>query len=216
MIPLPVAIAHKMPHIVHEFGWDSVGEFVVQIAGMVDTCAALNTMYLPFGLHICKKYPWLLQAVYGPKRHHPITLSGIVKEEKDAVSTELPVAFVFITPMRNNSGQPINVAFAAGNLVSVNMIFGLPYLQSTGSIVDLNDNVVVMSKVGHSSFPIEYRVPQCCVPKADNESSDKQTTSTRYKGIRDELKGIEALVHCAHAAAIPGATPSSGGGALPT
>ena len=100
--------------------------------------------------------------------------------------------------------------------MSVNMILCLPCLQSTGSIVDLNDNVVVMSKVGHSSFPIEYRVPQCCVPKAENESSDKQATSTRYKGIRDELKGIEALVQCAHAAAIPGATPTSGGGALPT
>ena len=56
-IPFPVAIAQKMPHIVHEFGCDSVGEFIVQLAGMVDTCAALNTLYLTFGMHICKEYP---------------------------------------------------------------------------------------------------------------------------------------------------------------
>ena len=31
MIPLPVAIAHKMPHIVHEFGRDSVREFVAPV-----------------------------------------------------------------------------------------------------------------------------------------------------------------------------------------
>ena len=97
------------------------------------------------------------------------------------------------------------------------MIFGLPYLQSTGSIVDLNDNVVVMSKVGHSQFSIKYCVPQCSVPKAESRSSDKykQTTDTWYKVIRGELKGIEALVQGAHAAAIPGATPSLGGGAPP-
>ena len=169
-------------------------------------------------MNICKKYPWLLQAIYGPKRHHHIILSGIVKEDKDAVSTELPVAFVFVTPMHSNSGQPINVAFVTGNMVSVNMISGLTYLQYKGSIMDLNDNVMVMSKVGHSQFPIEYCVPQCSVLKVKLESSNKnkQATNTRYKRIRDELNGIEALVQCVHAAVIPGATPSSGGGALPT
>ena len=54
--PIPVAIAQKTPHIVHGFGCDSVRVFIVQIAGMVDTCAALNTMYLPFGMHICNEY----------------------------------------------------------------------------------------------------------------------------------------------------------------
>ena len=81
-VPLPVAIAQKMPHIVHEFGHDSSEEFIVQIAGMVETFAALNTMYLPFGLHICKEYPWVLKALYGPKRHHSIILSVIFKEDE--------------------------------------------------------------------------------------------------------------------------------------
>ena len=126
---------------------------------MVDNGAALNTMYLPFGLHICKKYPRLLQAMYGPTRYHPITLSGIFKEDELAVSTELPVTLVLITPMRTNSGEPINVNFAAGHWVLVNLIFGLPYLQSMGPIADLNNNVVVVPKVRHSQFPIKYRVP---------------------------------------------------------
>jgi hypothetical protein len=207
MVPLPVAIAKKIPHIVHEFGWDSVEEFIVQIAGTAETYAALNTMYLPLGFHVCKKYLWLLQAMYGPTHHHPLKLSGIVKEDKEAVSTDLLVMFVFVAPMRNNSGQHINVAFAAGNMVSVNMIFSLPYLESTGSVVDLNDNIVVMSKVGHSQFPIGYRVSQCSVPKVEFESSNKnkQATNTRYKGVRNELNGIKALVQYAHVDVIPSA-----------
>ena len=88
--------------------------------------------------------------MYDPKRHHPIHLSGIVKEEELAVSTELPVAFVLVTLMRTNSGEHIDVDFAAGHLVSVNLIFGLPYLQFTGVIVDLNGNVLVMPKIGHT------------------------------------------------------------------
>jgi hypothetical protein len=57
--------------------------------------------------------------------------------------------------MRTISREHIDIAFALGHLVLVNLMFGLPYLQSTGSIVDLNDNAVVVSKVGHAQFPIE-------------------------------------------------------------
>ena len=64
---------------------------------MVDSCVALNTMYLPFGMYLCKEYPWLLSAVYGSKGHHSNYLSGIVKDDKAAIITELPVAFVFKT-----------------------------------------------------------------------------------------------------------------------
>ena len=88
-----------MLHIVHEFGCDSVREFVVQIAGVVNTCAALNTVYLPFGMPVCKEYSWLVKALYGPKCHHPIVLTGIVKEDKSAMLTKLRVAFILITLM---------------------------------------------------------------------------------------------------------------------
>ena len=93
--------------------------------------------------------------MYGPKRHHLIHLSGIVNKDESAVSTKLPVTFVFLTSMRTNSVEHIAVAFAAGHMVSVNLMFGLPYLHSKGAIVDLNDNVVVMSKVGHTQFPMK-------------------------------------------------------------
>ena len=130
-----------------------------------------------------------LKASYGPKRHHPIHLSGIVKEDEPAVSTELLVTFVLVTPMRTDSGEHIDVAFAAEHLVSVNLMFGLPYLQSTGAILDPNDSVMVMSKVGHTKFPIEYRLPGCSVPLLTS-SKWQHARDTRYKGICADLNGI--------------------------
>jgi hypothetical protein len=120
--------------------------------------------------------------LYGPEHHHPTHFSVIVKEDKSTVSIKLPVAVVLI-----------NVAFAVGHLALVNLIFGLPYLQSTGAIVDLNDKVVVMSNVGHAHFPIEYYVSQCSVPLIVS-SKIQHARDTRYKGIRAELNETKAQV----------------------
>ena len=62
-VPLPVQIHLKMPHIVMLFGQNSVDQFLFQVAVMVDSCAALNTMYLPFGIYLCKNYPWIVSAL---------------------------------------------------------------------------------------------------------------------------------------------------------
>ena len=87
---------------------------------MVDCCVSLNTMYLPFGMYLCKEYPWLLRAVYGSKGHHSNYLSGIVKDDKATIITELPVAFVFKTPYTTTVGNPIIVTFPASKDVSAN------------------------------------------------------------------------------------------------
>ena len=153
--------------------------------------------------------------VYGPKRPHPSVLSGIVKEDKLAVSTKLPFVFVLIVPMRIQSGESINIPFAAGYMMSVNLIFGLPYLQSTGSIVDLNDNVVAVSKVGHTHFPIKYCVTQCSVPSITSIKM-QHARDTRYKGIHTELHEIEAQVQCVSAATISDPTTKSSPYVQPT
>ena len=58
----------------------------------------------------------------------------------------------------NHSGQRITVIFACGPNVAVNAIVGLPILESTGSIMDFNDSVLV-TKVDEHPFPIELRMP---------------------------------------------------------
>ena len=54
-VPLQVQIHLKMPQIVMLFVQDFVDQFLVQVAVLVDSCAALNTMYLPFSIYLCKK-----------------------------------------------------------------------------------------------------------------------------------------------------------------
>jgi hypothetical protein len=154
--------------------------------------------------------------LYGLKRHHPIHLSGIVKEDNLAVSTKMPVvAFVLVTPMRTTSGEHIDVDFAAGHLVSVNLIFGLPYLQSMGAIVNLNDSAVMMSKVGHTQFPIKYHVLQYSIPPIAS-SKWQHARGTPYQGICADLNRTKAQVESVSTATIPGATTEGSSGVRPT
>ena len=53
----------------------------------------------------------------------------------------------------NGSGQRITVIFAYGPHVALNAIVGLPFLKSTGIIMDLNDSVLV-TMVDRCPFPI--------------------------------------------------------------
>ena len=56
-VPLPVQINLKIPHVTMDFGHDFVETFLVQVVVMIDSCAALNTTYLLFGIYLCKEYP---------------------------------------------------------------------------------------------------------------------------------------------------------------
>ena len=58
----------------------------------------------------------------------------------------------------NRSGQRFTVIFACVPNVAVNAIVGLSFLKSIGSIMDLNDSVIV-TKVSERPFPIELCVP---------------------------------------------------------
>lgn len=122
-----------------------------------------------------------------------------------AVSTKLPLAFVLVTPMCTNNGEYIDISFAAGHLMLVNLILGLSYLQFTGSIADLNDTVAVMSKVGHAQFPTTYCVPQCSVPLILSRKW-QHVRDTLYKGIHAELNGTKAQVRYVSATMIPDPT----------
>ena len=67
------------------------------------------------------------------------------------------VAFEFINPYRTRDGSPISVIFACGPDIAVGAIVWLPFLTSTGSILDMNDNVPDMTKVNECPFPIDFR-----------------------------------------------------------
>ena len=142
---------------------------------MVDSCVALNTMYhLPFGMYLCKEYPWLLSVVYGSKGHHSIHLSGIVKDDKTTIFTELPVAFVFKTPYTTTVGNPIKVTFPASKDVSVNAAvvkyvtvnanFGLHYIRSIGSVLESRLKLDMFSSQWSIAYSIAAILPKQLTP----------------------------------------------------
>ena len=77
----------------------------------------------------------------------------------EVVSRVLPVAFEFITPYRTRDGSPIGVIFAYGPNAALNAIIGLPFLTSTGTILDMNDNILDTTKVNGRPFPIVFCYP---------------------------------------------------------
>ena len=95
--------------------------------------------------------------------------------------------------MRTNSREHIDVAFAAGHLVSVNLIFGLPYLQSTSAIMNPNDSAVMVFKVDHTQFPIKYHVLQYSIPPISS-SKWQHARGTPYQGICADLNRTKAQV----------------------
>ena len=189
--PLPVQIGHNMPHFMWLFGPGEVdGPPSPSIVLMADSCAALNTMSLPFATYVAKNWPHCVRQVYTDKEHNPIFLSGIVQVNEEVVSTALPVAFEFTTPYFHRDGSPINLIFACGPNVAVNAIVGIPFLQATGSILDFNDNVIEMTMVDEPPFPIDFRIPSNRTPTLGTHSAS--VIEKRYEPFLADLETIGA------------------------
>ena len=189
--PLPVQIGHKMPHFQWEFGPGEVdGPPSPSTVLMADSCAALNTMSLPFATYLAKTWPHCVRKVYTDKEHNPIFLSGIVHVNEEVVSTALPVAFEFATPYFHRDGSPINLIFACGPNVAVNAIVGIPFLQATGSVLDFNDNVIDMTMVDAAPFPIDFRTPSNRTPTVGTHSA--RVIEERYHPFLVDLERIGA------------------------
>ena len=108
----------------------------------VDTCSALSTGSFHFYASVAKRFPHCVAKVFAPKNYAPIVLSGIVQSsEQAAVTTNLEVGWQFHLPYKTKGGNDTSFVIATGPHISVNVILGLPFMQGTGMIIDLVDNV---------------------------------------------------------------------------
>ena len=103
------------------------------------------------------------------------------------------MAFAVYTPYRTRDGSPITVIFACGPNVMVNVIIGLFFLCSTGSIMDMNDNVLDMTAVDKHPFPIDYCVPSTKTPVAGTYTA--KVNMSYFGEFLTELDTSEAYVH---------------------
>jgi hypothetical protein len=177
---LPVPIASLLAHI------------------CVDTAASLCTGNSTFLFSIVKAYPECVAAIYAPEDYSPIILSGIVKRNGDAVTTALPVAFLFNLEYFTRDGQPAQLLVAAGPDVNVNLIFGNPMLQGTGAVIDYGDNVVECRALDTPPFPIEFRRARLTVP-TPSETTARANLSEGLQSFIADVERLEAYVAAAFA-----------------
>jgi hypothetical protein len=94
----------------------------------------------------------------------------------------LSVGFQFHLPYLTHAGQPTSILIATGPHVMVNLIVGLPFIQATGMILDLVDNVANLKSLDCPPFPIKYRRATVHVPIVD-ESAVSVNTATFHPTI---------------------------------
>ena len=195
--PLPVPINSLIPHINLQLGLSLEGNRCPVIGCVIDTAASLNTGNFAFVKKVAALYPNAVARVYTDKSYEPISLSGIVQIDGKAVSTLLPVAFVFHTPYVTKDGTPTTIIIACGPQVTVNVILGIPFIESTKMIIDMNDKVADLQALDAPPFRIDSRMPQCAAPQV--ERSRTTVNYARYGTFLQELDALEAHVGTVYA-----------------
>ncbi len=95
------------------------------------------------------------------KAFSPITLSGIVSEDNQQVTTtELLIAVQLKASYYTPEGQPIDVVMACSKALSVNVIFGNEFFRSMRATIAYNRDVIKWDAIDcQYSFRITYNCP---------------------------------------------------------
>jgi hypothetical protein len=168
---MPVSIQSNLPHIVMQFGLDPNCPNCPSIRCAVDSCAALTTGNFHFFASLVKQFPHIVAKIFAPQDYAPIILSGIVQSNQEAVTTNLEVGFQLHLPYKTKEGDDSSLMIATGPNVSVNTIIGLPFMQGTGMILDLVDNLAECKHLDCPPFPIEFRRTSNHVPVSDDQNA---------------------------------------------
>ena len=105
------------------------------------------------------------------------------------MTTELEVGFQFHLPYKTTAGKETLFLIATGPHASVNTILGLPFMQETGMILDLVDNLAECKYLDCSAFPIDYRRTSNHVPVTDKTSATVQVAELAK--IIEELTNLK-------------------------
>jgi hypothetical protein len=187
---MPITIHSNLPHIVMQFGMTLDCPTSPSVCCAVDLCAALSTGNFHYFASLAKRFLHCLAKVFAPQDYAPIFLSGVVQShQQEAVTTELEVGFQFHLPYKTTTGEVTSFLIATGPHVSVNTILGLPFMQGTGMILDLVDNLAECKYLDCPAFPIDYQRTSNHVPVTDETSATVQVAESAK--IIEELTNLE-------------------------
>ena len=86
----------------------------------------------------------------------------------------------------------MSILIATGPHVTVNMIVGLPFIQATGAVIDLSDNVAKLRALNAPPFPFEYRCARVHVPATIGEGNEHPVHMTgAYDDLITEINALE-------------------------
>ena len=154
---MPVNIQSLLPHIVIQYGEEMNCPNSPSIRCAVDTCAALSTGSFHFYSSVAVFSPHCAAKIFSPKEYAPIVLSGIVQlSEHAAVTTNLEVGWQFHRPYKPRGSDDASFVIGTGPHVSVNTILGLSFMQGTGMIIDLVNNVAECKYLNCPPFTIDF------------------------------------------------------------
>lgn len=188
---LPVPIQAAFPHITLQLGSVLNCGNCPAIRCVVDTAAALTTGNLHFFAEIAKAYPHTVASIHSPDNYSPITLSGIVQQGGESVTTDLSVGFQFHLPYLTREGNATSLIVATGCDVTVNIILGLPFITQTRMVIDTSDQVAECRAYDAPPFPIDFRRAMCAVPAVNEERA--AANATNYQDIIREVENIERV-----------------------
>jgi hypothetical protein len=160
--PMPIAIDNGLPHITFSLGSANSAQDTT-LCGLMDTCGALNTGYLPFHLWMKSVQPDIVADFVSfddSNPFEPIKLGGAIRDPAEFVSNDhgnLTAVIRYYTPYTDITGSPITLSFALGNDVTVNTIFGLPMLCDLDAVISLRSNSM-HSRSLNCDFPIITRI----------------------------------------------------------
>ena len=152
----PAFIQSNLPHIVMQFGLNPNCPNFPSICCAVDLCVALTRGNFHFFASLVKQFPHIVAKIFAPQDYAAIILFGIVQSNQEAVTTNLEVSSHFHLPYKTKEGDDSSLMIAAGPNFSLNTIIGLPFMQGTGMILDIVDNLVECKHLDCPLFSIEF------------------------------------------------------------
>ncbi len=126
-----------------------------------------------------------------PTDYNPIVLLGIIHRGGASVTTKLSVGFQFHLPYLTKEGKPTSILVATGPHVTVNMIVGLPFIQTTRGIIDFADNVDDLCALNAPPFPIEYRRTTVHIPVLERGDEYPVHLPEAYGNVINEINALE-------------------------
>jgi hypothetical protein len=165
---MPIAVDNGLPHVTFNLG--STTDQDPTLCGLMDTCGALNTGYLPFHFCLESEQPDIVAEFISfddANPFEPIKLSSAICDPADFVSSDHGNLMAVIrchTPYVDTANSPIALSFALGPDVTVNTIFGLPMLCNLDAVISLCSNLMHSRSLNHD-FPITQAAANIGLPR---------------------------------------------------